>query len=321
MPSYRVGTRRFKYGALYMLPQSAVTDAKDFQIIRSILGNPFASYTKIGAPLGLSGVTVKARLGRLERDGVARLWGIPPPQVFHRHARFFVYGRVRARDHALALARTSPTVVRAAEGHERSFEIVTYEATEDAAPPPEIVHRLGNPNFAATFHISDPRAMDRDLSPLDWRVLLPLIRNPRIAVQDLATATGLSRKTVRLHRDALVRKRLLHVLPLLAGAKSPGFVMYRLFLWMPSTSIADRERVLAALPDATFNAWTERPAGLWLTGAAPRMSDVLHYRDRAEHLPGITRSEVDVFLRNEIFPEKLEGWIRGELARWDRRRR
>ncbi len=304
-----------------MLPKTAVTDAKDFQIIRSILRNPFASYTKIGTPLGLSGVTAKARLDRLERDGVARVWGIPSPQVFHRHARFFVYGRVRARDHALALARTSPTVVRAAEGHERSFEIVTFEETEDAAPPPDIVRRLGDPSFAATFHIGDPRAVDRDLSPLDWRVLLPLIRNPRIAVQDLASAAGLSRKTVRLHRDALVRKRLLHVLPLLAGAKSPGFVMYRLFLWMPSASVTDREKVLAALPDATLTAWTERPAGLWLTGAAPRMSDVLQYRDQAERLPGITRAEFDVFLRNEIFPEKFEGWIRSELARWDRRRR
>ncbi len=198
---------------------------------------------------------------------------------------------------------------------------MTYEEAEDASPPPEIVRRLGDPDFAATFHISDTRPVDRDLSPLDWRVLLPLIRNPRIPVQDLASATGLSRKTVRLHRDGLVRKKLLYVLPLLAGAKSPGFVMYRLFLWMPSTSIADRERVLAALPNTTFNAWTEKPAGLWLTGAAPRMSDVLQYRDRAERLPGITRSEVDVFVRNEVFPEKVEGWIREHLARWDQRRR
>ncbi len=298
-----------------------MTDAKDFQIIRSIIQSPFASYTEIGAPLGLSGVSVKARMDRLERDGVARLWGIPSPQVFHRHARFFVYGRVDARDHAFALARKSPTVVRAAEGHERSFEILTYEETENAGPPLEIAQRLGKPNFAATFHISDPKALDRDLSPLDWRVLLPLIRDPRMAIQDLASASGLSRKTVRLHRDALVRKRLLYVLPLLVGAKSPGFVMYRLFLWMPSTSIADRERVLAALPNTTFNAWTENPAGLWLTGAASRMSDVLHDRDRADRLPGITRSEVDVFLRNEAFPEKLEDWIREALARWDRRRR
>ncbi len=304
-----------------MHPKTAVTDAKDFDIIRFLLQSPFASYTRIGAPLGLSGVTVKARLDRLQRDGVARLWGIPPPQIFHRHARFFVYGRVRARDHALTLAKKSPTVVRAAEGHERSFEIVTYEAREDAGPPPEIVERLGDPNFAATFHISDPRPVDRDLSPLDWRVLLPLIRNPRIPVQDLAGATGLSRKTVRLHRDALVRKRLLTVLPVLAGAKSPGFVMYRLFLWMPSTSIADRNRALAALPNTTFTAWTEKPAGLWLVGAAPRMSDVLQDRDRADRLPGITRSEVDVFLRNEVFPEKVEGWIRDQLARWAQRRR
>ncbi len=301
--------------------QSAVTDAKDFQILLSIIRSPFASYAEIGASLGLSGVTVKARLDRLQRDGVTRLWGVPPPQVFHRHARFFVYGRVRARDHALALARKSPTVVRAAEGHERSFEIVTYEETKDAGPPPEILRRLGDPNFAATFHIGDPRPVDQDLSPLDWRVLLPLIRNPRIPAQDLASATRLSRKTVRLHRDALVRKKLLYVLPLLTGAKSPGFVLYRLFLWMPSTSIADRERALAALPNTTFIAWTEKPAGLWLVGAAPRMSDVLQDRDRADRLPGITRSEVDVFVRNEVFPEKVEGWIREQLARWDQRRR
>ncbi len=304
-----------------MQPKTAVTDAKDFQIIRSLLEEPFASFTEMGQPLGLSGVSVKTRLERLQRQGAVRVWGIPAPQVFHRHARFFVYGRVRANEHALALARKSETVVRAAEGHERSFEIVTYETQKDAPPPPEIVHRLGNPNFAATFHISDPRALDRDLSPLDWRILLPMVRDPRASVQDLAHTTGLSRKTVRLHRDALVRKKLLFVLPFLAGAKSPGFVMYRLFLWMPSTSIPDRKRALAALPGTTFNAWTERPAGLWLTGAGPTMGHVLEARDRAEAIPGVTRAEFDVFHRNEIFPERLEGWIRGEIGRWEAARR
>ena len=304
-----------------MQPKTAVTDAKDFQLIRSLLREPFASFTRVGEHIGLSGVSVKARLERLQRIGAVRIWGIPPPQVFHRHARFFVYGRVRAREHALALARKSDTVVRAAVGHERSFEIVTYETQPDAPPPPEIVRRMGDPNFAATFHIGDPRELDRDLSPLDWRILLPLVRDPRTAVQDLANATGLSRKTVRLHRDALVRKQLLFVLPFLAGASSPGLFMYRLFLWMPSTSIADRNRVLAALPDTTFNAWTERPAGLWLTGAAPAMATVLQYRDRAEAIPGITRAEYDVFMRNEIFPEKFEGWIRAEQDRWARRHR
>lgn len=301
--------------------QTPVADAKDFQIVRSILRAPFASFVEIGAPLGLSGVTVKARLERLQRSGAVRIWGIPPPQVFRRHARFFVYARVRGRDRALSLARRADTVVRVAEGHERSFELVTYEAAEDATPPPEIRHRLGEPDFAATMHIGDPKESDRVLSPLDWRILLPLVRTPRASVQDLVDATGLSRKTVRLHRDALVRKRLLFVLPLLAGAKAPGFVIYRLFLWTPSTSAADRERTLAALPGSIFNAWTEKPAGLWLTGTAPTMEHVLRYRDQAEALPGVTRAEFDVFVRNEIFPERLEGWIRAELARWETARR
>ncbi|HYM41067.1 MAG TPA: winged helix-turn-helix transcriptional regulator [Thermoplasmata archaeon] len=298
-----------------------MVDAKDFQIIRSILREPFASFTAIGGPLGLSGVTVKARLERLRRDGAVQVWGVPDPAVFRRHARFFVYGRISRRRLAFALARKSETVVRAAEGHERSFELVTYADTEDAGPPPEFVRRFGDPHFAATMHLSDPKESDCVLSPLDWRVLLPLVRNPRTPVQELASATGLSRKTVRLHREALVRKKLLNVLPFLAGAQAPGFVLYRLFLWMPSTSVGDRQRILGALPGTIFNAWTEEPAGLWLAGAAPTMAHLLRLRDQAERLPGILRVEYDVFLRNEPFPERLEGWIRAELERWETGRR
>ena len=304
-----------------MSRKTAVADAKDFEIIRFILQDPFASYSEIGERLGLSGVTAKARIDRLRRSGAVQIWGIPPPQVFRRHARFFVYGRVSRRDHALALARKADTVVRAAEGHERSFELVTYEESADAGPPAEILRRLGNPDFAATMHIGDPRPSDCILSPLDWRILLPLVRNPRTPVQDLAVASGLSRKTVRLRRDALVRKRLLYVLPLLTGAKAPGFVLYRLFLWTASGSFRDRERILAALPGSVLNAWTEKPAGLWLSGTAPTMEHVLRFRDTAESIPGVTRAEFDVFVRNEIFPERLEGWIRAELHRWEARRR
>jgi hypothetical protein len=140
-------------------------------------------------------------------------------------------------------------------------------------------------------------------------------------VKDLASGTGLSRKTVRRHRDDLVRKKLLSVLPVLTGARTPGLVLHRMFLWMPSTSIADRERVLSALPGAIFSAWTQDPAGLWLAGAAPTMAHVLESRDRAERLTGVTRAEFDVFVRNEIFPERIDGWIRAELKRWEDGRR
>lgn len=301
-----------------------MADAKDFQILRFLMREPFAPFSRIGGPLGLSGVTVKARLDRLVREGTVRIWGTPSPEVFRRHARFFVYGRVRAgRQRAFELAQKSETVVRAAEGHERSFELVAYADTVDAPPPPEIVRQLGEPNFAATMHLSDPKPSDCVLSPLDWRILLPLVRNPRAPIRDLARATGLSRKTVRRHRDDLVRKELLRVFPLLQGAKAPGFVLYRLFLWMPSTSIADRERVLTALPGSFVTAWTERPAGLWLAGSAPTMGHVLESRERAERIAGVTRAEFDVFVRNEAYPERLEGWIRTELRRWEdgRRRR
>ena len=299
-----------------------MTDAKDFKILRHLFQEPFASYQRIGEPIGLSGVSVKARMVRLERDGVIQgMWGLPAPETFGRHGRLFVYAKVARPDRAMALARKTDPIARAAVGHERSFEVTTYARTPDEGAPPELVKRLGEPDFSGTMRITVPQERSFPLSPLDWRILLPLVRQPRSSVQKIAEITGLSRKTVRRHRDDLFRRGVFRALPLLAGARSPGLVIYRLFIRSPSITFADRQRILGTLPDTYLAAWTEGPPGLWLAGGAPTMAAALHDRDRAERLLGVTHAEFDVFVRNEYFPERIEGWIREELAKWDARRR
>src|SRR5207247_401784 len=73
-------------------------------------------------------------------------------------------------------------------------------------PAPE---ELGRPFGAPAFSVL-PRPFQAPpkgtvLSPIDWRVMRPLIREPRMPIRTLAERTGLSPKTVRRHRDALLR--------------------------------------------------------------------------------------------------------------------
>ncbi|HYM38630.1 MAG TPA: winged helix-turn-helix transcriptional regulator [Thermoplasmata archaeon] len=299
-----------------------MADETDFQILVRLWRDPFASYEAIGHGLELSGNTAKNRIERLREDGlIGGIWVLPSPAVFRRTSRIFAFRPPSRPEKAIEAALRVDPVVWALE---RLDHVVSVNAYLDAAtrgPPRELVDLLGPPVFAISPRFFDAADEPTVLSPLDLRVLRALIRQPRASLQDLGKRCRLTPKTVRAHRDAMFRDGTFGMLTPLQGARSPGLVVYNLFVGIGEVNPAVRQRVLSALPRCVLLAETKDPTGLYLAGRTPSLAEALADEAKAGGIPGVARVQLNLFLRHEFAAERIEGWIDDQLAMWDRARR
>ncbi len=208
-----------------------VVDEKDFQILAHLARDPFVSNEKIGRSLGLSGASIKRRVGNLVAGGVVpATWLLPVPQVFRRHSRIFVYKDVPLPAEAIEAALGTDPVVWAGVDLDRFFHVHAYAESPNAAVPEKLARLLGEPAFAVSPPFSTVRVEEATLSSIDWRVLLVLVRRPRATLKETATATGLSPKTVRQHRDAMFANGLFLLFPVIHVAQSSGLVLYNAYV-------------------------------------------------------------------------------------------
>jgi DNA-binding Lrp family transcriptional regulator len=295
-----------------------VVDEKDFRILAHLSRDPFASHEKIGRDLGLSGNSVKKRIGRLEADGVLpSTWLLPLPQIFRRHSRIFVYKDVGQPARAIEAAIKTEPVVWAGIDLDRSFHVHAYTNSPDDAAPESLVKLLGEPAFAVSPPFTQPTPDAAVLSPLDLRILLVLIRRPRAQLREIAMLTGLSPKTVRRRRDSMFANGLFLLFPVIHVARSRGLVLYNAYVHGP-TLPSNAQQILSALPRCRLVTRRTDPPGLWLIGWARSMAEVSQEEERLRSLPGVERAGIVMRLRVDFAVDRIEGWIREELAKWGR---
>jgi DNA-binding Lrp family transcriptional regulator len=299
-----------------------VADEKDFQLLVRLARDPFASLEKIGRPLGLSGSSVKARLERLRQEGVLPgTWAVPVAEVFRRHSRVFLFEHVEQPTHAIEVAIKTDPVVWAGVDRDRSFHIHMYAISPEDGPPASLVKLLWEPAYSASPLFSTPREGAPVLSPLDWRILVVLVRRPRTQVQEIAKLTGLSPKTVRRRRDEMFHAGLVSSPLVIQGAQSRGLLLYNAYVQGPAMTAEDRHRILSALPRCLLVNTTDRPPGVWLICRARSMAEVLEDEERVKGFPGMTRAGLIIRIREEFAVDRVEGWCREQLAVWEAARR
>jgi DNA-binding Lrp family transcriptional regulator len=296
-----------------------VVDEKDFQILAHLARDPFASNEKIGRALGLSGNSIKRRIEALVAEGVVpSTWLLPVPQIFRRHSRIFVYEDFAKPDESIDLALKTDPVVWAGFDVDRSFHIHTYTLTPDAAAPDDLVNVIGEPAFAVSPPFSELTQNEAVLSSLDLRILLVLIRRPRASLKEVAAATGLSAKTVRRHRDAMFANGLFILFPVIHVARARGLVLYNAYAQGAKVP-PDAQRILSALPRCRLITTRTNPPGVWMICWADSMAEVADMEARLRALPGVERAGIIMRQRVDFAVDRLEGWIREEIAKWSRR--
>jgi len=298
-----------------------VVDEKDFHILAHLARDPFTSNEKIGRALGLSGNSVKRRIEELATEGVVpSTWLLPVPQIFRRHSRIFVYKDLTKLNEAIELALKTDPVVWAGFDVDRSFHVHAYALTPDAAAPEHLVQVIGEPAFSVSPPFSQADPNEAVLSSLDLRILLALIRQPRSSLKELAAATGLSPKTVRRHRDAMFANGQFILFPVIHVARARGLVLYNAYAQgakVPSNA----QRILSALPRCRLITTRTNPPGVWMIGWADSMAEVADVEAHLRGLPGVERAGVIMRQRVDFAVDRIEGWIREELEKWDKLRR
>lgn len=204
-------------------------DAQDFTILVSLLREPRSPYGDVGRGVGLSGNAVKSRLRRLEEEGVLQGFvGVPAPGVLGLQEGLLSFQAVDdAAERADDLLRgfTEIPGVRlvdvGVDGAVHARVACRDEADRDRVERAAI-SLVGKPP-AYRFHEAPVPAIEL-VSP-DLRVVQALLSDGRIALKDLASATGLSFKTARRRLESLLERRLVRIEPALSPAEARGAVV------------------------------------------------------------------------------------------------
>src|SRR2546430_9770146 len=182
-----------------------MVDERDFQLLAHLLKEPLASNEELGRRVRLSGTAVKTRLEGLTEEGVfGGLYGIPAPEVFQRQRHVYVFRGERVNATAPHKAIQIDPVVSVHLRQDGNLPAILYELPGEAADPPEeLVRTFGQPIFSVLprpFHAPPKGTV---LSPIDWRVMRPLLPEPCMPIPHPPARTGPLPQTGRRPPQAL----------------------------------------------------------------------------------------------------------------------
>jgi len=294
-------------------------DLRDCRILLELYQHPFASYEAIGRAIDTSGTVVKARLERMQERGVVRgFYATPSARVFHRYWHVFAFQELEREPTPNDLLQVED-VASVWLGPPGTVVVNTFTRSTDSAPPPGLLDLVGRQPDQAGLQdppeaIEDPGTV---LSRLEWRVMDAVLERPRSPLADLSRSTGLTPRTVRKRRDALVAKGLLIVTPVIDTSREPGRVVYSGYVRMDRRADLKRVRVPGLLLT-----WTHHdPPAAVILGHAASYAEAREVERTLGAIPGVTHVDV-TFSRGAAFAtDRLRGWIREEIERWDSLRR
>jgi hypothetical protein len=139
-------------------------------------------------------------------------------------------------------------------------------------------------------------------------------------LREIADATGLSPKTIRRRRDAMYTNGLFLLFPVIHVARARGLVLYNAFAHgaqVPSNA----QTILSAVPRCRLITTRTNPPGVWLIGWADSMAEVADVEARLKALPVVESAGIIQRQRVDFAIERIEGWIRKELVKWEAARR
>ncbi len=189
--------------------QKVILDGTDLKILNILARNGRLSYRSIGLTIGMTTKSVKSRVDRMLAAKVI--------EKFLAKVNLFVIGYKKTLAIALRKDELNQEIVNRINlvgdvryefevmGGAIGFDIAVKEGTEDKI---ELLLSSLKPALLGLIR-SRNREVSQKLSETDFTIIKQLIKNPRMEIGDIASATTISPKTVRRRLDKMVRNRVL----------------------------------------------------------------------------------------------------------------
>jgi len=261
-------------------------DAKDFHLLVALDEDARQSFHALGRRVSLSAPAVRDRIRRLEERGIVQgYWVSIVPAVFGREDLLVSFDGEWSRDEARK-AVGGPDVAWVAWKVDGgvTVEVWPHDVKTAVAALRRFVGR-----DASWQGVAGP-GWSGELTSLDWRVLDVLIDEPRAPIDQLASATGLSPKTVRKHLGRLTRSEAIYVVPQLGFLQDSGEVVYHLVVAGTAT-FADLKRVIG---DVELIHETQDTPKKYLFCRAESLGELTSKNHALERLPGVTSVQVSL---------------------------
>lgn len=291
-------------------PVKPALDEADVAILAELFRDPRAPYASVGARVGLTANAVKARVRRLEGNGVLQGFAAAPaPEVLGMTECLLVFTDVpdlpEREDDVLRSLPDAPGV-RYVDVTADGAVLVWAYARDDAdieRLERVAVSVVGKPPLRAER--TAPRAPATPATASDWRLLRALAPDARRPLRELASASGLSLKTVKRRLSALVESGRVRLEPVLSTSDAAGLVLFTLHVTLrPGATPRD---VLALLPPTSI----AEPRDAWLNVHVARrtMREALGDLAALRRSPHVERAMMAIATRR-----RADGWLDEAIA-------
>lgn len=279
-------------------------DGLDFALLAALARQPRASYEELGATVGLSANAVRARLKRLEDDGVLQGVGaMPSPALLGLTEGLLLFTGVddldEREEEILAGLAELPGVRFADAAQDHSVWAWTLQRDEADAERIEraAISLVGKPP-ARRIVGAPAAAASRELAPADWRILRALQRDGRASAKDLAARADLTFKPLKRRLGALLASGDVRVQPVVSPGDASGHLLHRIVAFLAPD--ADPASVLRGGPADAIASLDAPGVASWLL-MRPTLREARAEARRVGKLAGVERAHLQIATRRAAF--------------------
>lgn len=283
-------------------------DAQDFAILARLFEEPRASYEELGERVDLSANAVKARLRKMEDEGVLRGFvALPDPSLLGLRAGLLVFTAVDDLDEREEeLLRSLPDVpgVRFADvALDHAVYVWLYHRDEADLDRIEraAISLVGKPP-AHRFLDDAPEPARMLLSSADWRIVQAILSEGRATLKELSARAGLSFKTAKRRLEALLHAGVLRVEPVLSPSEAAGAVMYTILVQLHER--ADAGSLRPMLPPLAITQQREGSRLVVVHGQRRSLREAQTDLRALKSVPGVQHAFLSIATRRHA-----DGWL------------
>jgi DNA-binding Lrp family transcriptional regulator len=189
--------------------QKVSLDSTDLKILNLLAKNGRLSYRSIGLTIGMTTKSIKSRVDRMLAAKVIErfLAKVNPSVLGYKRIYALALRKNNLNQELLERFNLVGDIQYQFEvmGGAIGFDIAVKEGTEDKI---ELLLSSLTPALLGVIR-SQNREVSQKLTETDYTIIKQLIRNPRMEIRDIATATSISPKTVHRRLDKMIRNRVL----------------------------------------------------------------------------------------------------------------